>query len=109
GASEGIQFSGTTFAQTPVCAANRIASDVGAPLVGLGALPEDAAVVGGATSRGGFAPGTGAGRILAGLGDPNGKVLGNVGDLFQRVDGSAGATLYVKESGDGANVGWSPK
>ncbi len=109
GASEGIRFSGTEYAQTPVCASNRIDSAVGAPLVGLGALPEDAAVVGGATSRGGATAGTGAGRILAGLGDPNGKVVGNIGDLFQRVDGSIGTTLYVKESGDGANLGWSPK
>jgi hypothetical protein len=109
GATEGIHFTGATFAQTPLCASNRIDTAVGAPLVGLGALPEDAAVVGGATSRGGATPGTGAGRILAGLGDPNGKVIGNIGDLFQRVDGSAGSTFYVKESGDGANGGWSPK
>jgi hypothetical protein len=109
GAAEGIQFSGPGFVQTPVCCSNRIDSGVGAPLVGLGVLPEDAMVVGGATSRGSASLGTGAGRILAGLGDPNGKVVGNVGDIFQRVDGSAGAALYVKETGDGANAGWSPK
>jgi len=109
GASEGIHFTGATFVQTPLCASNRIDAAVGAPLVGLGVLPEDAAVVGGAASRGGAAAGTGAGRILAGLGDPNGKVIGNIGDLFQRIDGGAGTTFYVKESGDGANGGWSPK
>jgi hypothetical protein len=92
-----------------VCALNRIDSGVEAPLVGLSVLPEDATVVGGATSRGGTTPGTGAGRILAGLGDPNGRVVGNVGDMFQRVDGTTGAVLYVKESEDGANTGWTPK
>jgi Pectate lyase superfamily protein len=109
GAAEGIRFSGPGFVQTPVCASNRIDSGVGAPLAGLGVLPEEAAVVGGATSRGGATLGTGAGRIVAGLGDPNGRVVGNVGDMFQRVDGSPGATLYVKESDEGADTGWSPK
>jgi hypothetical protein len=109
GAAEGVRFSGVGFAQTPVCALNRIDSGVEAPLVGLSVLPEDATVVGGATSRGGTTPGTGAGRILAGLGDPNGRVVGNVGDMFQRVDGTTGAVLYVKESEDGANTGWTPK
>jgi hypothetical protein len=109
GAAEGIRFSGPGFAQTPVCASNRIDAAVGAPLAGLNVLPEDAAVVGGATSRGGATPGAGAGRILAGLGDPNGKVVGNVGDLFQRVDGSPGAAFYVKESNDGATNGWTAK
>jgi hypothetical protein len=109
GAAEGIQFTGPGFVQTPICSSNRIDSGVGAPLVGLSALPEDAMVVGGATSRGGASPGTGTGRMLAGLGDPNGKVVGNVGDVFQRVDGSPGAALYVKEAGNGTNTDWSPK
>jgi len=109
GAAEGIRFSGAGFAQTPVCASNRIDAAVQAPLIGLAVLPEKAAVVGGATSRGGSTPGSGAGRILAGLGDPNGSVAGNIGDMFQRVDGTPGAALYVKESLDGANTGWSAK
>ena len=34
---------------------------------------------------------------------------GNVGDLFLRTDGGAGSTLWVKESGNGANTGWAAK
>ena len=65
--------------------------------------------MGGAASGGGSGAGSGAGRWLAGLGDPNGKVGGNVGDVFQRLDGGAGATLYVKEAGDGTDAGWVSK
>lgn len=36
------------------------------------------------------------------------RVVGNVGDMVQRVDETPGAVLYVKESEDGANTGWSP-
>jgi Pectate lyase superfamily protein len=109
GAAEGIRFENPRFRQTPVCALNRIGEDVPVPLVGLDSLPEKALIVGGASSRGGSAAHAGAGRSLAGLGDPNGRVLGNVGDLFQRLDGTPGATLYVKETGDGTKAGWAPK
>jgi hypothetical protein len=105
-AAGGIAFAGTVFQQTPVCALNRIAANVTAPLVGLSSLPERAIVTGGAASRGGASAGTGAGRFLCGLGDPNSKVTGNVGDLFQRLDGQPGATLYIKEAGDGTATGW---
>jgi hypothetical protein len=109
GAVEGIVFGGPNYTQTPVCALNRIDAAVVSPLVGIGNLPEDALVVGGATSRGGATAGSGAGRFVAGLGDPNAKVAGNVGDIFQRLDGGPGASLYVKESGNGGNAGWVPK
>ena len=66
-------------------------------------------MVGGATSRGGTAANTGAGRFITGLGDPNAKVAGNVGDVFQRIDGGAGSSFYVKESGNGSNAGWMAK
>jgi hypothetical protein len=33
----------------------------------------------------------------------------SVGDLFQRLDGGAGSTLYVKESGAATAGGWSAK
>jgi Right handed beta helix region len=105
GAVEGIVFGGPNYTQTPVCALNRIDAAVVSPLVGIGNLPEDALVVGGATSRGGATAGSGAGRFVAGLGDPNAKVAGNVGDIFQRLDGGPGASLYVKESGNGGNAG----
>jgi hypothetical protein len=108
-AAEGIRFAGSNFQRTPICALNRIDAAVGSPLLGLGSLPEDAIVVGGAASGGGSGAGSGAGRWLAGLGDPNGKVGGNVGDVFQRLDGGAGSTLYVKEAGDGTDAGWVSK
>jgi hypothetical protein len=115
-ATQGVAFSGTQFKETPVCASNRMEGDVANPLVGLPSLPLKAMVVGGATSRGGSRAGSGAGRFLVGVGDPNvprgdplSAVPGNVGDIYQRVDGSAGATLYVKESGDGTTTGWVPK
>jgi hypothetical protein len=109
GATEGVRFNGPGFQRTPVCALNRIDIGVASPLVGIGNLPEDSLVVGGATSRGGAAASSGAGRFLAGLGDPNTRVIGNVGDLFQRIDGGTGSTLYVKESGNGTDTGWVAK
>jgi hypothetical protein len=49
-----------------------------------------------------------AARLLAGTGTPEGSVAAPVGTVFQRVDGGAGTTLYVKESGTG-NTGWVGK
>ena len=81
-----------------------------ASLVGLDQLPEKAVNVGGAASRGGVAPGTGAGRSLVGLGDPNqNNVVGNLGDIFQRVDTTPGPRLFVKEADDQPGTGWAPK
>jgi hypothetical protein len=115
-ATQGVVFSGPQFTETPVCALNSMEGDVASPLVGLTSLPQKAMVVGGATSRGGSSPGSGAGRFLVGVGDPNlprgnppSAVLGNVGDVYQRVDANAEAALYVKESGDGTTTGWAPK
>ena len=109
GATEGIRFENAHFERTPFCALNRVGADVASPLVGLPHLPEKAVLVGGASSRGGAATGSGAGRFLAGLGDPNNRVLGNVGDMFQRLDGAPGATLYVKEAGNNTKTDWTPK
>lgn len=92
-----------------MCSLNRIADDVASPFVGVENLPFDSVVVGGATSRGGTAASSGAGRFLAGLGDPNNKVIGNIGDIFQRLNGTLGATMYVKETGNGTSVGWIAK
>jgi hypothetical protein len=47
--------------------------------------------------------------IRSGVGNPNGVVAGSRGDLFLRTDGGLGTTLYVKESGDGTNSGWTAK
>ena len=50
----------------------------------------------------------GAGLIRAGTGSPEGVVTAPVGTLYQRLDGGAGTTLYVKETGTG-NTGWVAK
>lgn len=46
--------------------------------------------------------------IMWGTGSPEGVVTGPVGSLFSRVDGGAGTTLYVKESGS-STTGWVAK
>jgi hypothetical protein len=109
GAGYGVVFDGPGFRRTPVCALNRIDSGVGHPLVGVAHLPEAALITGGAMSRGGSGAAMGAGRALAGLGDPNTRVAGNVGDIYQRLDGGDRSVLYVKESDATPNTGWNPK
>lgn len=47
-------------------------------------------------------------RIKGGVGTPEGAVTAPVGSLYLRLDGGAGTTLYVKESGTG-NTGWIGK
>jgi hypothetical protein len=113
-ASEGIRFQGPGFQQTPLCALNRIDAGVTSPLLGISSLPQDSLIVGGGVSRGGTADNSGAGRLIAGLGNPNGKVTGNVGDIFQRLDvpppgEEAASNLYVKTSGNDTNTGWTAK
>jgi hypothetical protein len=52
------------------------------------------------------APGTtNTTKIIAGNGAPN--VAAPVGSLYTRLDGGAGTSLYIKESGTG-NTGWQP-
>jgi hypothetical protein len=110
GAIEGIAFQGAGFEQTPVCALNRVDAGVARPLVGVAQLPHRVVVTGGATSRGGSTPGSGAGRCLVGVGDPNANgVAGNLGDIYQRVDDNPGPRLFVKESDVAPDQGWSPK
>lgn len=46
--------------------------------------------------------------IKKGQGSPEGVISATVGTLYQRTDGGAGTTLYVKESGTG-NTGWIAK
>jgi hypothetical protein len=45
---------------------------------------------------------------LLGVGSPEGVVTARIGSLYTRIDGGAGTTLYVKESGTG-NTGWVAK
>lgn len=52
---------------------------------------------------------TGAGASLrGGEGSPEGVVTAVVGSLYSRIDGGAGTSLYVKQSGTG-NTGWVAK
>jgi hypothetical protein len=44
--------------------------------------------------------------LQSGTGTPEGAVAGSVGDFYLRVDGAAGSTLYIKESGAGTTTGW---
>jgi hypothetical protein len=99
GATWGITFTGNSFQRTPLCALNSIDDHVMSPLLGLEHLPELSVVVGGATSTGAEAPGSGTGRLLAdwvGSGSPNNSVTGYVGGIFQRLDSPSGPRLYVK-------------
>lgn len=45
---------------------------------------------------------------MAGTGSPEGVIAAPIGSSYRRIDGGAGSTLYVKESGTG-NTGWVPK
>jgi hypothetical protein len=50
--------------------------------------------------------------LMQGTGDPNGVVTAPQGAMFQRTDGGALTTLYVKESGGTTaptNTGWVGK
>lgn len=49
-----------------------------------------------------------SGPFYKGSGSPEGIVTAPVGSIYQRTDGGASTTLYVKQSGAG-NVGWSAK
>lgn len=46
--------------------------------------------------------------VLSGNGSPETVVTAPVGTLYRRLDGGAGTTLYVKESGT-AKTGWVAK
>ena len=43
-----------------------------------------------------------------GSGSPEGVLTASVGSTYRRVDGGAGSSFYVKESGNG-NTGWVAK
>jgi len=48
------------------------------------------------------------GTWQSGAGSPEGVIVGSVGDLWTRTDGVPNDTLYVKESGNATNTGWTP-
>jgi len=45
---------------------------------------------------------------FSGNGTPEGVIAAPVGSVYRRMDGGAGTSLYVKESGTG-NTGWVGK
>lgn len=47
--------------------------------------------------------------LIQGEGSPEGVVQAAVGSLYQRTNGGAGTSLYVKESGGSTDVGWVAK
>lgn len=47
-------------------------------------------------------------RFKSGEGSPEGVVTANSGCIYQRTDGAASTSLYVKV-GDGTNTGWVAK
>lgn len=78
----------------------------------LGGLNGTVSIVSGISANGpitGTSFGFGNARILAGLGNPNGKVGASLGSLYLNLNGGANQTLWVKESGGDTNMGWTPK
>lgn len=47
-------------------------------------------------------------KFLAGAGTPEGAITAGIGSIYQRTDGGAATSMYVKESGVG-NTGWVAK
>lgn len=48
-------------------------------------------------------------RYLEGDGSPEGVVTASRGAVYQRKDGGAFSSIYIKESGDDTNTGWVAK
>lgn len=111
-AIHGNQFEGTppvdgaialigTFSERPIIHGNR--SDAGIRMFRAGSVTASAGiVVGGNTELEG-----GARFIFDGT--PESALVGNLGDICSDINGGAGTTLYVKESGVGTNTGWVAK
>jgi hypothetical protein len=53
--------------------------------------------------------GTRQNRITQVAAEPNGILTGSRGDIAVNINGGAGRTLWIKESGDGTNTGWVGK
>src|SRR5262249_47431682 len=88
GAKRGIFLEGDKYEPVPLCALNQVAEDVKVPFLGLNQNHLNHLIAGGVTSRSG-------GRLIVGIGSPEGSIQGNVGDIFQQLDGESGATLWV--------------
>ncbi len=84
---------GATFPTPPIIA-----------LAGGGTFSSD---INGLSSIGAVQVGGNEGGVvsLMGNGDPEGVVTAKIGSIYQRADGTAGASFYIKESGL-SNTGW---
>jgi hypothetical protein len=51
----------------------------------------------------------GAGNTVRAVGSGVPAILAGIGSTFQRTDGGATSSFYVKESGDTATTGWGAK
>lgn len=71
------------------------------------AIGQDAETVS-ATGSNQIAIRAGTTKWLSGAGTPEGVITAGIGSIYTRLDGGAGTTLYVKESGTG-NTGWVAK
>lgn len=47
-------------------------------------------------------------KVFSGYGTPENSVVAGIGSIYQRKDGGANTSIYVKESGTGA-TGWVAK
>lgn len=47
-------------------------------------------------------------KIFHGYGTPESNVTAGIGSIYMRIDGGAGTSFYIKESGSG-NTGWVGK
>jgi len=48
-------------------------------------------------------------RFKTGEGSPEGVVIADKGAIYQRTDGGASTSLYVKTADDGEATGWTAK
>lgn len=48
-------------------------------------------------------------RFKFGSGAPEGIVTANLGCIYQRTDGAASTSIYIKTADDGAATGWTAK
>lgn len=75
------------------------------PGVGSGGGPDGVVNVNGDLTVSGT---IGMANLRAGPGTPNGSEVADIGTIFQRSDGGAGNSIYVKQANSGLATGWVP-
>jgi hypothetical protein len=95
------------YTALPVVAGNWGSAFDGVRITDYASLHEPAIIIGGSYSKGSATP-RGATQF-AGVASPETQVSGYVGDTFVNLQGGAGTTLWVKESGAGTQAGWVGK